>query len=206
MRRSAAESSEKSPRRECAAVSCGPARSHGIRNPIRDRGNALDKRFRLLLNSHRCLPPQRQLQIRAAAPPRFLTNLGFPAEDIRKQAGHRPAFLVFGKREKSPTNRPHFEVVPPREHTTKHTPSRLSRRSRRIRREPENGPKLLQFSLSASDTDARNRAVASRRIARWQDKPDRLLDVLHRLVKHLPRFRPGLHLLLGEVRHYHVGN
>ena len=35
------------------------------------------------------------------APPRFLTNLGIPAEDIRKQAGHRPAFLVFGKRAKS---------------------------------------------------------------------------------------------------------
>ena len=31
----------------------------------------------------------------AGAPPRFLTNLGIPAEDSRRQAGHRPAFLVF---------------------------------------------------------------------------------------------------------------
>ena len=52
----------------------------------------------------------------AAAPPRFQTNLGIPAEDSRKQAGRRPAFLVFGKRAKSPTNRPRFEVVPSREH------------------------------------------------------------------------------------------
>ena len=30
----------------------------------------------------------------AAAPPRFPTNLGFHAEDSRKQAGHRPAFVA----------------------------------------------------------------------------------------------------------------
>ncbi len=124
MRRSAAESSGKSPRRECAAVSCGPARSHGIRNPIRDRGNALDKRFRLLLNSCRCLPPQRQLQIRAAAPPWFPTNLGVPAEDNRKMAGLAPAIHVFGKRAESPINLGVFEVVPSRGHRTEHRSDR----------------------------------------------------------------------------------
>ena len=82
------------------------------------------------------------------APPRFQTNLGIPAEDSRKQAGRCPAFLVFGKRAKSPTNRGVFEVAPSREHTSTHTSPVAESRSVRIRRAPEIGPDLLQSSLS----------------------------------------------------------
>lgn len=53
----------------------------------------------------------RGLQVLAAgAPPRFLTNLGNPAEDAQKMAGVAPAILVFGTRAKSPTNRGGFKL------------------------------------------------------------------------------------------------
>ena len=82
------------------------------------------------------------------APPRFLTNLGIPAEDIVKMAAHRAAILVFGKRAKSPTNLGVFEVAPSCEHTSAHTSRGAESRSVRIRRAPEIGPDLLQSSLS----------------------------------------------------------
>ena len=83
----------------------------------------------------------------AAAPPRFLTNFGVPAEDNRKMAGFTPAILISGKRAKSPTNLGVFEVAPSREHTSTHKSPAVVLWSERIRREPKNGLDLLQSSL-----------------------------------------------------------
>ena len=83
----------------------------------------------------------------AGAPPRFLTNVGVPAEDNRKMAGFTPAILISGKRSKSPTNLGVFEVVLSRKHTSTHTSRVAESRTVRIRREPETDLDLLQSSL-----------------------------------------------------------